>query len=130
VFLQGLLRQLLRNLEHPNHRRLNSMVLPNPLAAQSLMWLSRYVHFYFNINSLISAHFRPVSCSAIDQWKRYDGNFDHEAFYNNIVNLFERKPNHRWVREALAWWNKYVMLLASSRSNSYFYQGMPRAYQR
>lgn len=33
-------------------------------------------------------------------------------------NLFERKPNHQWVRETLTWWNKYVMLLALSRSKS------------
>jgi hypothetical protein len=23
--------------------------------------------------------------------------------------MFERRPNHRWVRETLAWWNKYVL---------------------
>jgi hypothetical protein len=25
----------------------------------------------------------------IEQWKRYDGNFDHDAFYKNIVQMFE-----------------------------------------
>lgn len=44
----------------------------------------------------------------IEQWKRYDGSLDHEAFYKNIVQLFECRLNHWWVRETLAWWNKYV----------------------
>jgi hypothetical protein len=48
----------------------------------------------------------------VEQWKRYDGNFDHDAFYKNIVKLFERKPDHRWVRETLAWWNRYVSTFA------------------
>lgn len=44
----------------------------------------------------------------IEQWKRYDDNFYQDAFFKNIVKLFEAKPQHRWVKETLAWWNQQV----------------------
>ena len=39
---------------------------------------------------------------------QYDGDFDHEALYNNIVALFELRPDHPWVHETYVWWDKYV----------------------
>jgi hypothetical protein len=32
--------------------------------------------------------------------------FDHEAFYKNIVYLFESDPKAPWVVETLAWWDE------------------------
>jgi hypothetical protein len=46
----------------------------------------------------------------IEQWKCYDGNFDQEAFFKNIVKLFETNPGHCGVKETLVWWNQYVCL--------------------
>jgi len=34
-----------------------------------------------------------------------DNNFDHEAFFDNIVELFEVDPNDEWVVETLDSWN-------------------------
>jgi hypothetical protein len=44
----------------------------------------------------------------IEHWTQYDGNYNHEALFNNIVKLFESALDHPWVVEMLAWWDKYV----------------------
>jgi hypothetical protein len=50
-----------------------------------------------------------VLCS-LEKWNRYDDNFNHEAFYKNIVALFEHDPNALWVTETLDWWNRYCVV--------------------
>jgi hypothetical protein len=44
-------------------------------------------------------------CS-VETWNRKDGNFDLLSFYENIVALFEKKPDHPWVIDTLTWWDK------------------------
>jgi hypothetical protein len=44
----------------------------------------------------------------MEHWTQYDGNFNHEAFFNNIAKLFESAPGHPWILETLASWDKYV----------------------
>jgi len=44
-------------------------------------------------------------------WRTHDGNFDHQQFYDNIVNWFERpRDSNAKVRvdEVLLWWNRNV----------------------
>ena len=42
----------------------------------------------------------------MEKWSRFDAGFDLEAFYSNIVSLFEIDPDAPWVSETLAWWDK------------------------
>jgi hypothetical protein len=46
----------------------------------------------------------------LEGWTQYDRDFDHEGLYNNIVALFKSKPDHPWVHETYAWWDKYVTI--------------------
>lgn len=46
----------------------------------------------------------------LEKWTQYDRDFDHKGLYNNIVVLFESKPDHPWVHEIYEWWDKYVTI--------------------
>jgi hypothetical protein len=46
--------------------------------------------------------------SNFQTWVPEQGGFNLCTFYNNIVQVFESNPHHRWVTETLQWWNQYV----------------------
>jgi len=48
---------------------------------------------------------RFMLCS-LNQWSKYDGTFNMQKFFNNIVLLFEANPKDPWCIETLSWWNK------------------------
>ena len=42
-------------------------------------------------------------------WRIIDGEFDYDAFYNNIVDFFENTETlqeKRFIRDLLIWWNR------------------------
>ena len=48
--------------------------------------------------------------SSISSWRTVDGDFDYEAFWNNIVDFFEDVPGpvaQRRVDKLLEWWTRY-----------------------
>lgn len=47
-------------------------------------------------------------CSA-EQWAQFDADSDIKTFYDRIVDLFESRPEHPWVKETLEWFEKRVM---------------------
>ena len=45
----------------------------------------------------------------MSQWSSSDDkNFNLQEFYNTIVVMFEKDPQHPWVVETLEWWNEYL----------------------
>ncbi len=46
--------------------------------------------------------------SSDEEWGFIDNPFNYEAFYKNIVTLFEDDPEDQWVIETLEWWNECV----------------------
>lgn len=44
----------------------------------------------------------------MESWCVEDGEFNYEAFFDNIVDLFETDENDPWVIETLKWWQGYV----------------------
>ena len=50
--------------------------------------------------------------SSIDMWSPDDGTFNYPTFYRRIVDLFEMYQADKWMKETLAWWNKYFYLLS------------------
>jgi len=48
--------------------------------------------------------------SGILSWRTVDGNFDYEAFWNNVVDFFENCPGpaaQGRVNKILKWWTRY-----------------------
>jgi hypothetical protein len=52
--------------------------------------------------------------SSVESWSSEDGEFDYEAFFNNIVDLFETDNTHPWVLETLEWWQRYALITSHS----------------
>lgn len=51
-----------------------------------------------------------VALSSVSSWRTVDGDFDYEAFWNNIVDFFEDVPGpvaRRRVDKLLEWWTRY-----------------------
>ncbi|KAG1791062.1 uncharacterized protein HD556DRAFT_1445582 [Suillus plorans] len=49
--------------------------------------------------------------SSVSSWRTVDGNFDYEAFWNNVVDFFEDVPGpvtQRRVNDLLEWWTRKV----------------------
>jgi hypothetical protein len=54
-------------------------------------------------NLLIQAY---IALSSMSQWGLSDNLFNLEQFYDNIVVMFEKDPEHPWVIKTLDWWNE------------------------
>jgi len=48
------------------------------------------------------------SLSSDEEWGFIDNPFNYEAFYKNIVTIFEDDPEDPWVIDTLEWWNECV----------------------
>ncbi len=49
---------------------------------------------------------RHTLCT-MEQWGRFDGDFNFKAFYYATVDLFEGEiADPDWTKETLAWWNQ------------------------
>ncbi|KAG1816213.1 hypothetical protein EV424DRAFT_1348290 [Suillus variegatus] len=51
------------------------------------------------------------SLSSVSSWRTVDGDFDYEAFWNNIVDFFEDVPGpvtRRKVQKLLEWWTRKI----------------------
>ncbi|KAJ3551820.1 hypothetical protein NM688_g4489 [Phlebia brevispora] len=46
-------------------------------------------------------------CTSRDSMK-FDGAFDNEKFFRNVVDLFDYDPNSKWAVETLEWWDMQV----------------------
>lgn len=47
-----------------------------------------------------------IALSLMSQWGSSDNLFNLEQFYDNIVVMFEKDPEHPWVIKTLDWWNE------------------------
>ena len=62
---------------------------------------------YFKLQASFQAR---LALSTMDQWGRYDGDFDMDEFYHGIIELFDDVDSD-WTLETLAWWNQYFIFL-------------------
>lgn len=69
----------------------------------------------------------------MSQWGSSDDkNFNLQEFYNTIVVMFEKDPQHPWVLETHEWWNEYFHYFIYLESYLYFtdkYRVFVQAYQ-
>jgi hypothetical protein len=43
----------------------------------------------------------------MSQWNSFDNLFNFQEFYDTVVGMFEKDPEHPWVVDSLGWWNEY-----------------------
>jgi hypothetical protein len=98
---------------------INGSATCNKIVKSPHSWIGRSNRPHDRIrrySSKFCCHVRRLSIShplkarfalcATEQWSRFDSHFDNEAFFNNIVDLFETDPSDPWVTDTLAWWRK------------------------
>lgn len=64
---------------------------------------------YLNVQPLILIWKVRFALSSVSSWRAVDGDFDYEAFWNNIVDYFEDVPGpvtRRKVETLLEWWTR------------------------
>ena len=57
---------------------------------------------------VFKVRFALTSCGT---WRITDGEFDYNAFYNNIIDFFENSETQqekKFIRDLLIWWNRWV----------------------
>lgn len=48
-----------------------------------------------------------LAICTMEQWGRFDGDFDFESFYYIILDLFDgESADPDWTKKTLTWWNQ------------------------
>jgi hypothetical protein len=68
-----------------------------------------------------------MALASVEKWSRFDADFNHEAFFNNIILLFESDPDAPWVTETLEWWDRYVLWIIDLALTLIYHQRRPWA---
>ena len=58
-------------------------------------WSQRHIH---------------IAITSMGQWSTSDNLFNLQEFYETVVDMFEKEPQHPWVINTLKWWNEYDFL--------------------
>jgi hypothetical protein len=91
--------------------RLNHQHEEGHSSVHSLHCLSGQEFYKLILTSHLNQFERQVrfALSNVSSWRTIDGDFDYEAFWNNVVDFFENVPGpvtKRRVEKLLEWWTR------------------------